>query len=131
MLLDRMSMTQRAGIFASLAGMMLVVFLHFPFAGYTYQELVVVEYAMEKCPPPVDPRKDGLAAVIAEIEVLKRCTDKKEWQYLPFSEWSSQSPIFPLFRMASTTLIALVSIAVLGLAWVRIFSTSAESKSPE
>ncbi|WP_426211109.1 hypothetical protein [Massilia sp. TWP1-3-3] len=127
--LNRISLTQRAGIFATATGMMIVLFLHFPFDGYRNKELVVTRYAIESCPEPVDPRKDGIGAVVAEIDVVKRCPDQKEWQYLPFSQWESEAPVFRIFTKASTAAIALTFIGILGAIWVWLFRQFGIDKS--
>ncbi len=120
--LRKMNKPQRIGIFIALTIAAIILFLHFPFDGYTVQHEVVTRYGQGECPHITLDELNKL-----DLEQTKRvyeqnilCNSESELQLRPFHEWTSDSPLVTWFGSVMHTLITLFFVGALAFAWVQI-----------
>lgn len=129
---------QRVGFFCSLAMVVIVFMLHFPFDGYYYQESVVIKARPPNCVPDIgnitlDDLKKMNRAELEEHTTrykseLTRCGEEREERTLPPWDWVSVSSIVDWFAPLSNAMISIVFIVFLGSAWLWIFRPEAQNQ---
>lgn len=121
--LSRQNVIQRSGFFASLAAIAVVVFLHFPFDGYTIYEWET-NPNRHLCPSEEEHRKFNKAVpdsdVAAKLEFLKYCYEAEE-MLQPFSQWRSDKPIVLWLGSTLHTALTVGLLLGLGLFWLWVF----------
>lgn len=122
-----MNQTQRIAFFVVLAFAAGILFIHFPFRGYVYEQEVVVKFASAPCPPyptsqeALNASKEELAKI---FEQARLCTNQIETRLLPPWEWVSIAPIFPWFGSLANTVASLFLLCFIGSLACWIFRTT-------
>lgn len=114
--------TQRCGYFVTLALMVLVFFLHFPFNGYETEQKITKHYAgVGRCPNGLEDL-DKMGARDFN-QAMAQCNDRFETNTisLPFSEWKSKSPIVGWFAYPVHVLISMAFFLCIGIIWLWVF----------
>lgn len=114
------SLLQRAGAFVSIFAILLILLLHFPFAGYQYEHGVVTSYATGPC--EATPTLEEVKSMSAqEINAMASCLGTTEQRVLPFSEWRSNRPVIEWFGGVLHASVSIGLSLLMGFVWVRLF----------
>lgn len=107
--LKRMNIAQRVGYFSTIAMLLVLLLLHFPFQGYTITESVVVG------------RTPGCTR---DQDFTPACPGLYGNEFLSFADWRSDAPIFPWFGSVSHVLVLAALIGGLCLVFLTVFDTA-------
>ena len=108
---------QQTGLFISVAFAFVVLFLHFPFSGYTTDHYVIVRFASAPCPP--SPGLDAIKKMNMEqariySETMRECSNQEELQSLPITQWRSNDPVVWWFGSVIHTAVTFLFVLFLG-----------------
>ena len=115
---------QRSGFFGSLFIASLIIFLHFPFAGYNNERYVTTRIGYGPCPKQVsleEVKNSSTKEIKKRIEGYKRCSNAGEMRTIPFSEWRSKEPIIKWFSSVINTIVAFSFVLFIGVMWIWVF----------
>lgn len=130
--MHNMNQMQRQGLFFALTLAAIVLFLHFPFDGYTVQHSVITRYGTGQCP---------YFGTIEEINKLtteetdrifkqyRTCNSESELQLKSFVDWTSDSPVVPWFGSVIHALVTLLFVGGLGIAWFFLFRNGSKTQT--
>jgi hypothetical protein len=120
---QKQNSTQRIGFWAGLAIIALCVLIHFPFDGYDNEHLVTTYRGYGKCPSSTSEQSQNMTAKELDqyIQDLKRCTDKREFQKLPFEQWKSKGAVFSWFSSPTHTIAVSSFVFCLTMLWLWVF----------
>jgi hypothetical protein len=124
---SRHSSAQRAGFFSACVLLALAVVLHFPFSGYVWEHLVVVQYGTGQCPHETLEEVQHMSAdeLTASVEKTKQCQDRREFQPLPFWQWQSASPVVAWFGPVQHFAVSVAFILCVWVLWLWVFRAPA------
>lgn len=128
--LEKMNKPQRKGIFIALTFAAIVLFLHFPFDGYTVQHEVITRYGQGECPRlTIDELNNlNLEQMNRTFEQNRLCSSESELQLRSFQDWTSDSPLVAWFGSVLHTLITLLFAGCLGVAWILVSRDEVQEK---
>lgn len=128
-----MNRTQRQGLFSASALAAIIIFLHFPFDGYTVQHEVITRYGTGQCPRLSIEEIYALTAEQSNLifEKNRLCNSESELQIRPFQQWASDSPLFPWFGSTLHALVTLLLVGGMGIAWFFIFRDAPRPRTSE
>lgn len=128
--IEKMNNSQRKGVFAALTLAAIVLFLHFPFDGYTVRHEVITRYGKGECPYlSIEKLKEiDMRQLEKNFEQDKLCRSESELQLRPFQDWASDAPIVGWFGSVFHTLITLLFLCGLCFAWISFSKEVGQNK---
>lgn len=127
---QKMNNSQKKGIFIALALAAIILFLHFPFDGYTVRHDVITRYGKGECPHlTAEKLKEFDAQQLNQAsEQYRLCQSESELQLRSFQDWTSDSPIVGWFGSVFHTLITLLFVWGLCFTWISFFKENGQNK---